>query len=165
MNKKIMTGYWVMMFFCFSVDASSLIKQPYINLELPSLNDYQRASLSDYEGQVIYLDFWASWCKPCRHSFPVMNQWHKKYAPAGLKIIAVNLDQVRDNADTFLQQMTPEFLVLWDPEQYSAKRYQIPGMPSSVLIDRQGNIRLVHRGFSEQDRPNLEKAIEVLLNE
>jgi thiol-disulfide isomerase/thioredoxin len=97
--------------------------------------------LSDLTGQVVYLDFWASWCKPCRKSFPWMNQMQQKYAAQGLQIITINLDTDNALAKTFLNQVSTRVPITYDPEGNIASDYQLLGMPSSYLIDKSGKIR------------------------
>lgn len=102
-----------------------------------------------WRGQWVYLDFWASWCAPCRLSFPWMNQLHREWAPKGLNIVAINLDNQRDKAMQFLQRHPAQFTVLWDAAGHSAKAYDVQAMPMSYLIDPQGRIVSAHRGFTD----------------
>ncbi len=99
---------------------------------------------------MVYLDFWASWCGPCRLSFPYMSWLHKIYADQGIIIIAVNVDHSRDLADKFLAEMhSSDLQVVYDPDGKLAAYYAIKGMPSSVLIGRDGRIRYTHTGFQQ----------------
>jgi cytochrome c biogenesis protein CcmG, thiol:disulfide interchange protein DsbE len=102
-----------------------------------------------WRGQWLYLDFWASWCGPCKLSFPWMNQLQREWAPKGLQIVAINLDSQRDKAIQFLQRHPAQFTVLWDAAGHSAKAYDVQAMPMSYLIDPQGHIVSAHRGFTE----------------
>jgi cytochrome c biogenesis protein CcmG/thiol:disulfide interchange protein DsbE len=119
--------------------------------------------LSAHQGEVIYLDFWASWCAPCRESFPWMNSLQKKYGKRGLKIIAVNLDKERNNTRAFIEATTPGFTIAYDPEGSIAEHYGVMGMPSSYLIDRNGKVHSSHIGFRAKDKAELEKKIVQLL--
>lgn len=121
--------------------------------------------LSDLKGQVIYLDFWASWCGPCRKSFPWMNTLQSQYKDKGLKIIGVNLDSEPEKADQFLSKVPADFTIAMDPEGKIAELFQVKGMPTSYLIDRQGNLRLQHIGFRQKDTEKLEAKIKNLLDE
>ncbi|WP_371195919.1 TlpA disulfide reductase family protein [Glaciecola sp. SC05] len=103
--------------------------------------------LADLKGQVVYIDFWASWCKPCRASFPWMNEMHQKFADKGLKIIAINLDEDSQNAKAFLSKLPAEFAIVYDPKGNIAKQYNLVGMPSSYIIDKSGELRISHQGF------------------
>jgi thiol-disulfide isomerase/thioredoxin len=115
--------------------------------------------LSAYRGKVVYLDFWASWCVPCRESFPWMNEMHRQYGKDGLVIVAVNLDQVHDDAETFLQKYPAGFTVRFDPTGQLAQSFKVRGMPTSALIGRDGKVLLMHEGFRTRDEDNLEQSI------
>ncbi len=128
------------------------------NVQLPN-------KLSDLAGQVVYLDFWASWCKPCRQSFPWMNQMQQKYAAQGLQIIAINLDTESSLAKDFLDKVPAQIPIIYDPEGNIASNYQLLGMPSSYLIDKKGNIRFAHKGFFTRSEPLYEQELVLLLNE
>ena len=116
-------------------------------------------SLTALKGKVIYLDFWASWCGPCRQSFPWMNEMQAKYAAKGLQIVGVNLDANRGDADKFLTEVPAKFTVAFDPQGDTPKRYAIKGMPTSVLIGSNGKAIEVHSGFRADERQALEEAI------
>ncbi len=118
-----------------------------------------------FRGRVVYLDFWASWCAPCRQSFPWMQAMHDAYAPQGLTIIAVNLDTHRADAEKFLQQYKPPFAVRYDADGAVAERYKVSGMPTSVIIDRHGVTRFTHVGFRPVDRAEYEDQLRELLAE
>lgn len=120
-------------------------------------------SFADYKGQVIYLDFWASWCAPCKKSFPWLSQMQAKYKSKGFKVIAVNLDKDQGLAKKFLENNPAGFQVGFDPAGNIAKQLKVTGMPSSFLIDRAGNIVSTHVGFREKDTATMESKIKNLL--
>ncbi len=124
-----------------------------------------QVSLAEKKGKVIYLDFWASWCAPCRKSFPWMNQLQARYADQGLEIIAINLDKSREDSQAFLAATHPEFTIAFDPQGETAESYQVMGMPSSYLIDRNGLLLHSHIGFRDKDKAALESQIEELLKQ
>jgi len=132
------------------------------DFELDGLNG--KVKLSEYRGKVVYLDFWASWCGPCRESFPWMNDIHARFKKKGFRVIAVNLDIQRADADKFLTQLKPNFDIAFDPPGIVAGLYELQGMPSAYLIDRNGKIHSTHLGFRDKDIPLLEREIESLLN-
>jgi len=103
--------------------------------------------LAQYEGKVVIVDFWASWCVPCRRSFPWMNQMHEKYADDGLVIIGVNMDTQASDADNFLAEYPANFQILHDPFGELARTYDVVAMPSSYIFDRDGNQVTRHLGF------------------
>jgi thiol-disulfide isomerase/thioredoxin len=121
--------------------------------------------LASLRGRVVYLDFWASWCGPCRQSFPWMETMQSTYGAQGLEIITVNLDRDRPDADKFLKQFHPTFAVRFDPEGELAELYKVQGMPSSVLIDRHGVARFTHVGFRPVDGAIYEAQVRELLAE
>ena len=120
-------------------------------------------NLSNYRGRVVYLDFWASWCVPCRKSFPWMNAMQKQYGKYGFDVVAVNLDEDRELAEQFLSQIPAAFTVAFDPTGKTAESYSVQVMPSSFLIDRNGELVAEHRGFRKVDSASLEKEIRQLL--
>lgn len=115
------------------------------------------------QDKVLYVDFWASWCPPCAKSFPFMNQLQARYSAQGLKIIALNLDQKRSDADDFLQRMPAHFEVLFDADGQCAQSFDVQAMPSSYIIDHNGVIRHVHLGFRSGEADEIEQAIQELL--
>ncbi|MCK6432957.1 MAG: TlpA family protein disulfide reductase [Burkholderiaceae bacterium] len=117
------------------------------------------ARLSDLRGLWVYLDFWASWCGPCRQSFPWMAQLQRQYAARGLRVVAVNLDAQRSDADAFLARHPAGFALAYDPSGESARRFAVRGMPSSALIDPHGRLRWMHRGFRSDDAAALEARV------
>jgi cytochrome c biogenesis protein CcmG, thiol:disulfide interchange protein DsbE len=121
--------------------------------------------LDRFQGRVVYLDFWASWCAPCKQSFPWMQTMKNAYEEHGLTIVTVNLDADRADADRFLAQLKPTFDVRFDPKGGLAESYKVKGMPSSILIDRHGVPRFTHVGFRPVDAPLYEAQIRELLAE
>jgi cytochrome c biogenesis protein CcmG, thiol:disulfide interchange protein DsbE len=141
----------------------ALASQPAPSINLPGINGtVQSANL---KGKVIYVDFWASWCKPCKQSFPWLNDMQAKYKQLGFEVVAINVDQEQSAANDFLQKLSPQFTVAFDPSGKTAEQFHVQGMPSSYLIDRQGNVRAAHVGFREADRAKLEQAVTKLLQE
>jgi thiol-disulfide isomerase/thioredoxin len=114
--------------------------------------------------KVVIVDFWASWCGPCKDSFPVMNELHKKYADRGLVIIAVNVDENRADMEAFLKANPASFTVVRDAVQHLVEKAGIATMPSSFVLDRTGKVRYKHSGFhGEQTKKQYAQEIEPLL--
>jgi len=126
-------------------------------LALPGLKD--TVNLAALKGKVVYVDFWASWCGPCKKTFPFMNELQAKYRAQGFEVLAVNLDAKRDDADKFLAEVPAQFTVAFDAKGDSAKRFEVKGMPSSYLIGRDGRVIAAHKGYKEEDRQELEAHI------
>jgi cytochrome c biogenesis protein CcmG/thiol:disulfide interchange protein DsbE len=104
--------------------------------------------LSTFSGKVLLVDFWASWCVPCKTSFPALDAIYREYEPKGLEVVAVNLDEHRKSADAFLTAHPHRMTVLFDPKGIAPEAFGVKGMPSSFLIDRSGAIRFTHMGYS-----------------
>jgi thiol-disulfide isomerase/thioredoxin len=121
--------------------------------------------LGKYKGKVVYLDFWASWCGPCKLSFPYMQRMTAKYPASDFVVLAVNLDKSRPKADAFLADVGSRLPVVYDPAGAIATRYAVKEMPTSVLIGRDGRVRHVHKGFFLDKAPEYEAHITELLNE
>ena len=133
---------------------------------IPSANASQLAQLlPTLKGKVVLLDFWASWCGPCRQSFPWMGELQKRYGADNFVVVAVNLDQDRKLADQFLAVTPAGFRVEYDPEGLLATRFDVTSMPTSVLIDRSGQVRERHQGFRQAQREARERSLSNLLKE
>ncbi len=120
-------------------------------------------NLDSLRGKVVYVDFWASWCVPCRQSFPWMDEMQRTFAKDGLVVVAVNVDHARSDATKFLSEFSPAFRIAYDPDGVTAEQYHVHGMPTSFLIDREGKIQLQHAGFRARDREELAGRIRALL--
>ena len=121
--------------------------------------------LSAYRGKVVYLDFWASWCTPCRLSFPWMNEIQQSYGRDGLVVIGVNVDHDRALADEFLRASSPDFKIVYDPNGAIAGQYNFRDMPTSVLIGRDGKVHFTHDGFFPAKEGAYAADILALLNQ
>ena len=127
--------------------------------------DAQQFDPAQYKGQVIYLDFWASWCVPCRLSFPWMNELQAEYGGKGLMIVAVNVDHDAAAAQQFLEQVPASFKIVYDPSGKIAQKYPLKGMPTSFLIGRDSTVRFEHDGFSTERRNEYLAHINALIAE
>jgi cytochrome c biogenesis protein CcmG, thiol:disulfide interchange protein DsbE len=116
--------------------------------------------LDSLRGQVVVLDFWASWCGPCRSSFPWLADLQKRHADRGVKVVAVNLDKTRALADDFLAHFPAPFTVAFDPAGRTAAEYHVEAMPTTFLIDRDGTILVRHVGFDARRNQALETRIQ-----
>lgn len=121
--------------------------------------------LSDYRGKVVYLDFWASWCGPCVESFPYMNKLSSELTQKGLQVVAVNLDEDPADGKAFVAEHPVAFAVAGEGGQHCAQQFQLKGMPTSYLIDKQGNIRETHVGFRPGEAEAFRTSVEALLAE
>jgi len=148
---------------CSSAPAAALDaggKMPEIGLKDLSGKTVDAASLS---GKVVIVDFWATWCAPCREELPELQKFHKKYAAQGLVIIGVSVDKEPDNIKSFLQKLQVTFPVVHDVGHQVTGKYAPPKMPSSYIIDRKGIVRYVHGGYRAGDAAEFDKQIQELL--
>lgn len=132
-------------------------------LDLPGAGGTVR--LADYRGKLVYVDFWASWCKPCLQSFPWMNEMQERYGAKGFQVIGVNVDAKSDDARRFLSETPAKFVVAFDARGEAPKSYAIKGMPTSFLVGPDGKVLLQHAGFRDADRAQLEAKIRQSLGE
>jgi thiol-disulfide isomerase/thioredoxin len=116
-------------------------------------------------GQVVYVDFWASWCVPCRQSMPALDALYRKHGPAGFAVVGVNKDVSEDDAKRFMQRVPVGFPLVADEGDGLARAFGVKAMPSGYLVDRKGIVRSVHRGFTAETATALETEIQSLLGE
>jgi thiol-disulfide isomerase/thioredoxin len=122
-------------------------------------------SLSGLKGQVVMLNFWASWCGPCKQEMPLLEQMYKRYSSLGFTLIGINVETDSKAAEQVLAQIPVSFPVLFDRENQVSKLYSVSAMPSSVFIDRQGNLRTLHQGYKPGDEAEYTRQIRALLKE
>lgn len=122
-----------------------------------------KVSLSGLTGQVVVVDFWAQWCGPCKEELPQLDKLQKEYAGKGVKIITVNIDKQRDNAEKLVKMLGLSLEVLLDPSGAVAASYDLPKMPSSYVVDKKGVIRYVHEGFESGDVARFKKELDELV--
>ena len=122
-------------------------------------------NIDNYKGKVVYLDFWASWCGPCKFSFPYMEDLANQYGSKGLVIFADNLDHTSASADAFLRNNGISLPIIFDQKGVLATRYKVEDMPTSILFDRHGRIRYVHKGFYKGKEDEYTSHVIELLNE
>jgi thiol-disulfide isomerase/thioredoxin len=134
---------------------------------LPELSRFKlEGDVPDLRGKVVLLDFWASWCGPCKQSFPVMQELHQHYAGRGLVIVAVSVDEDRAAMAAFLKKNPVSFAIVRDAAQKLVADADVQALPTAFLIDRRGNIRFMHRGFrGDVTRKQYREEIELLLKE
>jgi thiol-disulfide isomerase/thioredoxin len=122
-------------------------------------------SLASLKGQVVYVDFWASWCVPCRLSMPTLDAMYRKYSSKGFAVVGFNKDVSNADAERFLQRVPVSFTLAQDEKDAAAKAFDVKAMPSGYLVDRKGVVRRVHRGFTAETAAELEHEVEELLKE
>jgi thiol-disulfide isomerase/thioredoxin len=116
-------------------------------------------SLASLRGKAVLVDFWASWCGPCRQSFPWMNDLQKRYGGKGLAIVAVNLDKDRELATNFLADVPASFTIAFDASGKTAESYRVKAMPTTFLVSPDGKLLLTHTGFDARHASEFEAQI------
>jgi thiol-disulfide isomerase/thioredoxin len=122
-------------------------------------------SLPSLRGRVVYVDFWASWCVPCRLSMPLLDGLHRRHAARGFTVVGVNKDASLADAQRFLKRVPVGFTLVQDADDALARAFDVKAMPSGYLVDRRGTVRRVHRGFTSETAAALEREVAQLLDE
>ena len=125
----------------------------------------QDVSLAQYKGQVVLINFWASWCGPCRQEMPLLESIYKKYNRMGFTLLGVNVEPNSQAANDWLKATPVSFPILYDNDSKVSKLYDVAGMPSTVIIDRSGNLRVLHRGYKPGDENEYLDSIRSLIRE
>jgi peroxiredoxin len=137
---------------------------PAPDFSLPS-NTGKTINLSQYKGQVVMLNFWATWCGPCRKEMPILESIHKKYSKMGFTMIGVNVEPDSKAAVDWLKQTPVSFPVLFDKDSKVSQLYKVNTMPSTVIIDRKGNVQFSHRGYKDGDENEYLNSIRALVRQ
>ncbi|MCL4791159.1 MAG: TlpA family protein disulfide reductase [Gammaproteobacteria bacterium] len=145
-------------------EASADASGPAADFSLPSRGG-QSVSLSALRGQVVLINFWATWCGPCRKEMPLLEQIQKKYAPLGFVMLGINVEEDTTHMEAFLGDVPVTFPVLLDPANRVSKLYDVAAMPSTVIVDRKGNIRYIHQGYQPGDESRYQDVIRQLIRE
>lgn len=159
--RKLGSALWIGASLQLGSAVAAEVGKPAPAFDLPGASG--QVKLADLRGKLVYVDFWASWCSPCKQSFPWMNEMQAKYGANGLQIVGIAVDNKREDAETFLKDTPAKFTVAFDTKGDSPKSYQIKGMPSSYLVAPDGRVLYAHAGFREQDKKELEEKIRQAL--
>lgn len=134
------------------------------SFSLPSRSG-DTVSLDKLKGQVVMINFWASWCGPCRQEFPALDQIYAKYKPMGFTLVAINVESEKADAEKFLATTPASFPILFDPDNSVSGKYGVSAMPTTILVDRQGRVRWQHRAYKPGDEAKYIEQIRAALRE
>ncbi len=149
---------------CISLAGAATVKGPAPNFTLKSMGG-KNLKLSEMTGNVVLINFWASWCGPCREEMPLLNALHNKYAPLGFTVLGVNVEEQIDGALSFLKNVPVDFPILLDNENKVSRQYKVIAMPTTVVVDRDGNMRYLHEGYKPGDEKKYRQMIKKLVRE
>jgi thiol-disulfide isomerase/thioredoxin len=135
------------------------------DLSLPALGAGAPVALPALKGKVVYVDFWASWCVPCRLSMPTLDALYRQHRDKGFAVVGINKDTGAADAERFLKKVSVTFPLATDAGDAAAKAFDVKAMPSGYLVDRKGVVRHVHRGFTADTAAQLERQVDALLKE
>ncbi len=127
--------------------------------------DGNTLSLADLRGEVVMINFWATWCGPCRQEMPLLEQIYQRYSGLGFTLLGVNVEEHSADADRFLAETPVSFPILFDPDNEVSKQYGVSAMPSTVIVDRQGNVRFLHHGYQPGYENEYQNQIRELVRE
>ena len=147
--------------------ASSVVAQisgPAPNFTLQATSG-DSVSLADLKGQVVMLNFWATWCGPCREEMPHLEALHQRYSDLGFTLLGVNVEEDPSGAEKFLEETPVTFQILFDPKNQVSEMYDVIAMPSTVLVDRTGAMRFIHHGYQSGYESEYQTQVRALLVE
>jgi len=145
--------------------AADPIGQPAPAFSLPLRGGSAPLGLDQLRGQVVMVNFWASWCEPCRKEFPLLDQIYRKYKPAGFTLIGINVEPDAKDAEGFIAKTPVSFPIVFDKDSAVSKLYHVSGMPTTVLVDRKGVLRWVHRSYVPGDENEYLNQVRAVLME
>lgn len=125
----------------------------------------ETVSLEDLKGQVVMINFWATWCAPCRREMPHLEALHQRYSDLGFTLLGVNVEENTSGVEKFLKETPVSFEVLYDPSNEVSALYDVVAMPSTVMVDREGNLRYMHHGYQSGYEHEYQAQIRALLRE
>jgi peroxiredoxin len=144
--------------------AAATLNSPAPDFTLKSL-DGKNLKLSEMAGNVVLINFWASWCGPCREEMPLLNDLHKRYESLGFAVYGVNVEEDVNGAREFLQNFPVDFPVLLDGSNQVSKQYNVIAMPTTVVVDRDGRVRYLHKGYKSGDEEKYRQMVKKLVRE
>ncbi|GEA11510.1 TlpA disulfide reductase family protein [Alteromonas sp. KUL49] len=169
LNRTSSFALIVIFLFGVTLATSTEADEPQVNMPAPDFTlksrDGNNLRLAEEVGNIVIVNFWASWCGPCREELPAFEALYQDYVDLGVTVLAVNVDDDSAKAQSMLADMDISFPVLYDPNGDVSELYDVSAMPTTVMIDRNGDTRLIHKGYKSGDEKQYEKAIKLLLRE
>ena len=151
-------------FFMSQAALGSTVDTQAANFTLKS-NSGKNLRLSEMRGEVVLINFWASWCGPCRQEMPELEALYQEYQSLCFTILGINVDKDRAMADKVLNSTTLSFPILFDSDNAVTELYKVDAMPTTVIVDRNGNVRFIHRGYKPGYEDEYVKQIKTLIRE
>ena len=161
---KQLMGLAVMITVGLPLQAATAPGQPAPDFTLPTITG-KNTRLKELRGQVVLVNFWASWCGPCRQEMPLLDDIYKKYSKLGFVILGINVEQDSSKAKTYLRDVPVTFPILYDTQNTLTKLYDVNAMPTTVIVDRNGNVRYIHQGYKPGYEETYKKQIKDLIRE
>ncbi len=160
---RLYSGFLVFLFISFEPAWGVQIGEKAPACKKPFLESKQLFDIGAYRGKALLIDFWATWCPPCKRAIPFLNDLRNEFADSGFEIIAVNVDEETQDLDAFLKTYPINYKVLVDAQGDCPKAYGVLGMPSSYFVDKSGKVDFIHIGFRDSDKAEIRARIKKLL--
>ena len=161
---NVLAGLLASVFAASSLASSSLAGQPAPDFALKSATG-ENLRLSEYRGDVVMINFWATWCGPCRQEMPLLDELYTRYERVGFNLLGVNIDDDSSRAMAMVKELGVTFPVLFDASKDVSRLYQVDAMPVTIIVDREGNVRHVHRGYKPGYEQKYLDQVRALLRE
>lgn len=162
--RKVFAGLAMALFAATSLASSGLTGQPAPDFALRSASG-ENLRLSEYRGDVVMINFWATWCGPCRQEMPLLDELYARYNRVGFNLLGVNIDDDSSRAMDMVRELGVSFPVLFDDRKEVSRMYDVDAMPVTILVDREGNVRFVHQGYKPGYEEHYLDQVRALLRE
>ena len=162
--RKMLAGFAMALFAATSLASSGLAGQPAPDFALKSSTG-ENLRLSEYRGDVVMINFWATWCGPCRQEMPLLDELYSRYQRVGFNLLGVNIDDDSGRAMDMIRELGVSFPVLFDDQKQVSRMYDVDAMPVTVLVDREGTVRFVHQGYKPGYEEKYLDQVRALLRE
>lgn len=162
--KKLVIAFAASLLLAVSAQAAQKLSGKAPDFTLPS-NKNLNVRLSELKGEVVMINFWASWCGPCKQEMPILEELYSRYSRGGFTILGVNVEPEKEAANKILKDIPVSFPILYDTESKVSELYNVEAMPSTVIVDRNGNMRYLHRGYKPGYEEEYKAQIKELIRE